>query len=120
MLTEVKAGNYAIAGGDFNKDILGNSPEIFGMEAVESNWALPIPAELIPDGLRVVAPLDPDHPIPSCRNADQPYGPDNLVLTVDGFVVSDHVRVLESRVLDEKFQWSDHNPVYLDFVLEQS
>lgn len=118
MMSEIEAGNYVIAGGDFNKDILGNSPEVFGMEAVESNWALPIPAELIPEGLRIIAPLDPDHPVPSCRNADRPYGPDNLVLTVDGFVVSDHVRVLESRVLDEEFQWSDHNPVYLDFVLE--
>lgn len=119
MLSEIEAGNYAIAGGDFNKDILGNSSEVFGMEAVESNWALPIPTELIPEGLRVVAPLDPDQPVPSCRNADRPYGPDNLVLTVDGFVVSDNVRVLESRVLDEGFQWSDHNPVYLDFILEQ-
>lgn len=119
MLSEVETGNYAIAGGDFNKDILGNSPEVFGMEAVESNWALPIPAELIPDSLRAIAPLDPDHPIPSCRNANRPYGPDDLVLTVDGFIVSDNVRVLESRVLDEGFQWSDHNPVYLDFVLEQ-
>lgn len=118
MLSEVEAGNYAIAGGDFNKDVLGNSPEVFGMEAVESNWALPVPAELIPEGLRVIAPLDPDHPVPSCRNADRPYGPDDLVLTVDGFVVSDNVRVLESRVLNEEFRWSDHNPVYLDFVLE--
>lgn len=118
MLEEVAAGNYAIAGGDFNKDILGNSPEVFGRDAVESNWALPIPEELIPKELRLVAPLDPDDPVPSCRNADRPYGPDDLVLTVDGFVVSQNVRVLESRVLDEGFRWSDHNPVYMDFVLE--
>ena len=119
MLQEVEAGNYAIAGGDFNKDILGNSPEVFGTQSVDGNWALPIPAELIPAGLTVVAPLDPDDPVPSCRNADRPYGPDDLVLTVDGFVVSDNVRVLESRVLDEGFRWSDHNPVYMDFVLKK-
>lgn len=118
MVDEVAAGNYAIAGGDFNKDLLGNSPELFGRGAVEGNWALPIPEKLIPDGLELVAPLDPENPVPSCRNADQPYGPDDLVLTIDGFVVSRNVRVLESQVLDEGFRWSDHNPVYMDFVLE--
>lgn len=119
MCAELEQGNYAIAGGDFNKDLLGNSPEIFGMSAVGANWAQPIPEELIPDQLRLVAPLNPDDPVASCRNADRPYGPDDLVLTVDGFVVSENVRVLESRVLDEGFRWSDHNPVYLDFVLEE-
>ena len=118
MLSEVEQGNYAIAGGDFNKDLLGNSEEVFGHATEGANWAQPIPEDLIPETLRVIAPFDPDNPVPSCRNADRPYGPDDLVLTVDGFVVSKNVRVLESRVLDEGFRWSDHNPVYLDFVLE--
>ncbi len=117
MLSEVEKGNYAIAGGDFNKDILGNSPEIFGISTEGANWAQPISEELIPDGLRVIAPFDEAKPVPSCRNADRPYGPDDLILTVDGFVVSDNVTVRESNVLDESFRWSDHNPVYMDFVL---
>lgn len=33
MLAEYEAGNYCVAGGDFNKDLLGNSPEIFGVAA---------------------------------------------------------------------------------------
>ena len=118
MLAELEQGNYTIAGGDFNKDLLGNSPEIFGLSTEGANWAQPIPADLIPPELRLIAPIDPDAPVASCRNADRPYGPDDLVLTVDGFIVSENVRVLESRVLDEGFRWSDHNPVYLDFVLE--
>lgn len=118
MLSEYEAGNWAVAGGDFNKDLLGNSDEIFGVSGPEYTWAQAVPAELVPEGLSIVAPFDPDVPVASCRNADRPYGPDNYLVTVDGFIVSANVAVEEARVLDTGFRWSDHNPVYLDFVLE--
>ena len=118
MLAEYEAGNYVVGGGDFNKDLLGNSPEIFGVSGKDYTWAQAIPAEVIPEGLAVMAPLDEDDPVPSCRNADRPYGPDDFVVTVDGFIVSDNVAVEECAVVDTGFQWSDHNPVYLDFVLQ--
>ena len=117
MLSEYERGNWTIAGGDFNKDLLGNSGEIFGVSGPEYTWAQPIPAEMIPDGLTIVAPYDPAAPVPSCRNSDRPYGPDTFCVTVDGFIVSGNVEVLDARVLDTGFQWSDHNPVYMDFVL---
>ena len=118
MLSEYEKGNYAIAGGDFNKDLLGNSSEIFGVSGPEYTWAQPIPPELVPEGLTVAAPFDEADPVPSCRNADRPYGPDNYVVTVDGFVVSANVEVLEAKVWDTGFRWSDHNPVYMDVVLK--
>ncbi len=118
MMEEYEAGNYVVGGGDFNKDLLGNSPEIFGVSGKEYTWAQAIPAEVIPEGLAVMAPLDEADPVPSCRNADRPYGPDDFVVTVDGFIVSANVTVEECRVIDTEFQWSDHNPVYLDFVLQ--
>ena len=118
MYAEYQAGNYVIGAGDFNKDLLGNSGEVFGVSGEDYTWAQPIPTDLIPQGLRLVAPLDEAGPVPSCRNADRPYGPDSFVLTVDGFVVSDNVAVLGSGVSDTGFAWSDHNPVYLDFLLE--
>ena len=117
MSAEYAAGNYAIAGGDFNKDILGNSSEIFGVSGEEYTWAQPIPEELVPEGLMIVAPFDEEDPVASCRNADRPYGPDNYRVTVDGFIVSANVTVLEDRVIDTGFRWSDHNPVYMDFIL---
>ena len=117
MLAEYGKGNYAIAGGDFNKDILGNSEEVFGISGPEYTWAQPIPPELVPEELAVVAPFDEADPVPSCRNADRPYGPDNYVVTVDGFVVSANVEVGRALVLDTGFRWSDHNPVYMDFIL---
>ena len=118
MLAEYENGNYTIAGGDFNQDILGNSEEVFGISGPEYTWAQPIPPELIPEGLSIVAPFDPEDPVPSCRNADRPYGPDNYVVTVDGFIVSANVEVQEAKVCDTGFRWSDHNPVYMDFVLQ--
>ena len=118
MDAEAEKGNYAIAGGDFNKDILGNSAEVFKTSGEEFTWAQPIPPELIPDGLTIVAPFDAEAPVASCRNADRPYGPDDYLVTVDGFIVSDNVEVQESKVIDTGFKWSDHNPVYMDFILK--
>ncbi|MGN1207591.1 MAG: endonuclease/exonuclease/phosphatase family protein [Eubacteriales bacterium] len=119
MQTEYERGNFCIAGGDFNKDILGNSKDYFGESDTDYTWAQPIPAETF-EGLNIslVAPLDKENPVPSCRNADGPYHPGQYVVTVDGFLVTDNVSVLASTVLDTAFAYSDHNPVKLTFQLD--
>jgi len=118
MQAEYEQGNWCIAGGDFNKDLLGDSSRWFGKSDVAYTWAQPIPADTF-DGVDIllVAPFDAANPVPSCRNADGPYHPGQYVLTVDGFLASPNVEVADSRVSDQGFRWSDHNPVYLDFVL---
>ena len=120
MLAEYGAGNYCVAGGDFNKDLLGNSPEVFGVAAGENDtWAQPIPAGTIPAGLTLAAPFDADAPAASCRTASEPYNIETTFrLTVDGFLVSDNVEVVDSAVLDAGFLYSDHNPVWMDFKLK--
>ena len=117
MLAEYETGNWTIAGGDFNKDLLGDGGAAFGVSGPGYTWAQPIPAEIIPQGLSVIAPFDPEDPVPSCRNADRPYGPDDFCVTVDGFIVSANVEAMEAMVVDTGFRWSDYNPVYMDFVL---
>lgn len=117
MLEEYEKGNYTIAGGDFNKDLLGRSDEIFGVSGPAYTWAQPIPASLVPEELTVVAPFDEENPVASCRNADRPYGPDSYRVTVDGFIVSGNVEVRKAKVWETAFRWSDHNPVYMDFAL---
>ncbi len=117
MLAEYEKGNWCLAGGDFNKDLLGDGGKTFGVTGPDYTWAQPIPAEIIPVGLSIVAPFDGENPVPSCRNADRPYGDDDFCVTVDGFIVSANVEVLEAKVADTGFRWSDHNPVYLDFAL---
>ena len=119
MQAEYDAGNWCVAGGDFNKDLLGDSAVYFGEADQESTWAQPIPEDTF-DGFNVslIAPLDEGNPVPSCRNADGPYHQGQYVLTVDGFLVSDNVTVTSSDVVDLGFAYSDHNPVEMRFVLE--
>ncbi|MBR6916700.1 MAG: endonuclease/exonuclease/phosphatase family protein [Clostridia bacterium] len=119
MEKEYRKGNcYCIAGGDFNKDILGDSSKYFGAADKEYTWAQPIPEGMF-DGynISVVAPLDEDDPVPSCRNADSAYHEGQYVLTIDGFLVSANVEVTSSRVIDTQFAYSDHNPVEMTFIL---
>ena len=98
MLAEYEAGNYCVAGGDFNKDLL--------------------PEGTIPAGLTLVAPFDETAPAASCRTASEPDSIETTFrLTVDGFLVSDNVEVVDSAVLDAGFLYSDHNPVWMDFKL---
>ena len=118
MQAEYEKGNYCVAGGDFNKDLLGNSGEIFGVDGSEYTWAQPIDETLFNNtNLKTVVPFDADNPIPSCRNADGPYNDNQFVLTVDGFIVSDNITVSGSNVYDLAFKYSDHNPVYMTFKL---
>lgn len=119
MQNEYDKGNYCIAGGDFNKDLLGDSEAIFGTADKEYSWAQPIPEGTF-DGFAVtlVAPLDKNDPVPSCRNADGPYHEGQYVLTVDGFLVSDNVKVSANQVIDLGFAYSDHNPVEMTFALK--
>ncbi len=118
MSSEYEKGNYVICGGDFNKDILGDSSVYFGKSDIEYTWAQPLPEGIFNGtGLTLVAPLDEQNPVPSCRNADGPYHQGQYVLTIDGFIVSDNVEVVSSQVIDTQFAYSDHNPVEMTFIL---
>jgi endonuclease/exonuclease/phosphatase family metal-dependent hydrolase len=116
---EYNKGNYCIAGGDFNKDILGDSSKYFGKSDIEYTWAQPIPEEVLAGyKAKLVAPFNEASPVPSCRNADGPYHKGQYVLTIDGFLVTDNIKVNRSDVIDTQFKYSDHNPVDMTFVLK--
>ncbi len=118
MGEEYRKGNYAIAGGDFNKDILGDSAKYFGASDIEYTWAQPIPEGTFDGtGVSLIAPLNGEKPVPSCRNADSAYHEGQYVLTVDGFLVTGNVRVAGAAVIDTGFAYSDHNPVTMTFEL---
>lgn len=115
---EYAAGNYIVVGGDFNKDLLNDSSQIFGVSGEEYTWAQPLPFEMIPEGFSLVSSLDKNNPVPSCRNADKPYVEgESFVLMVDGFIVSDNIKVNDCRVWDAGFEYSDHNPVVMEIEL---
>lgn len=118
MQSEYEKGNYVICGGDFNKDLLGNSESIFKRSGEGQTWAQPFPLQFLKGkDLTLVSSLDKENPLPSCRNADGPYNEKQFVLTVDGFIVSSNVTVNSCVVADGGFVYSDHNPVLMKFAL---
>jgi hypothetical protein len=110
-------GNYVIAGGDFNQTFSNIDtsmyptrggdwlPGLIETEEVEGDWQFLM-----------------DNKTPTCRTLKEPYGGVDKATfqyyMIDGFIVSDNVRVdsLETRDLD--FVCSDHNPVVLKVTLE--
>ena len=119
MQSEYEKGNYVVCGGDFNKDLLMNSEEIFGRSGADQVWAQPFPTEYLQNkNLSLISSLDENNPIPTCRNADAPYNEKQFVLTVDGFIVSDNILVSECCVKGSNFIYSDHNPVLMKFSLK--
>ena len=119
MQEEYNKGNYVVCGGDFNKDLSGDVKSHFGISGEEYTWAQPIPEDMFDNSnLRLVFAYDENTKVPSCRNADEPYHSEQFVLTVDGFIVSDNVDIISSRVIDLKFEYSDHNPVEMIFKLK--
>jgi endonuclease/exonuclease/phosphatase family metal-dependent hydrolase len=118
MQSEYEKGNYCIAGGDFNKDLLGDSSKYFGKSDIEYTWAQPIPDSMFEGrNITLIPPIDEANPVPSCRNADGPYHEGQYTLTIDGFLVTDNVTVVSVTVIDTGFAYSDHNPVEMRFVL---
>ncbi|MGM9618396.1 MAG: endonuclease/exonuclease/phosphatase family protein [Oscillospiraceae bacterium] len=116
MQSEYDKGNYVICGGDFNKDLLGDSGAVFGVSGEDQTWAQPFPEELLA-GTGISLAAFEEGIAPSSRNADGPYHEGQFVLVLDGFLVSDNVAAEPVEVLDTGFAWSDHNPVRLRFSL---
>jgi endonuclease/exonuclease/phosphatase family metal-dependent hydrolase len=115
---EYEAGNCIIIGGDFNKDLLGNSPEIFDTPGEVPNWALPINTLLIPESFVQVRPESETDIYPTVRDCDTGYNKGvSFVSAIDGFIVSDNVEILHCEHMDTGFQYSDHNPVMLQFQI---
>ena len=124
LLTDMKAeydkGNYVICGGDFNHDFTGDSTQVLNSElgSPDYGWAQPFPEELIPEGFSRALSYENGEYKPTCRDCDIPYELGNFTVIVDGFIVSDNVKVTMVENVVTDFVYSDHNPVLMKFVLE--
>lgn len=118
MRADYEAGNYVIAGGDFNKDLWGDSAAYTGIPGEGASWCKPFPTEVLPGGFELVSSLNPEKLVLSCRDTGAPYEKGvTFEVTLDGFIVSDNVEVIACEVVDEGFKASDHNPVRMEFTL---
>ncbi len=116
MSAEYKKGNYVIATGDFNKDVLGDSGAYFERSDGDYTWAKALDLSILPDDFLLYGGTN----APSCRNAEFPFRGDgtDFVLSVDGVIVSDNVDVITCKAIDTRFAYSDHNPVKCEFMLK--
>lgn len=118
MKAEYDAGNYVVCGGDFNHDFTGNSTQVLNnVSENDFGWAQPFPMELLPEGLTRCTNYSNGEIISTTRNCNIPYGPDSFTVILDGFLVSDNVKVLYLENIDTGYLYSDHNPVVLQFEL---
>lgn len=117
MKAEYENGNYVLCGGDFNRDLLlGN--EDFGREKLDLSWTKPFPTEKLENtGLSLKVAYDSSDRVASCRNADGPYSDTQYLITPDGFIVSDNITVGKLTYPKENYEYSDHNPVLMEFTL---
>ncbi len=118
LQAEMDAGNYVIAGGDFNQ-IFSNAKKVY--PELEGTWHA---GELDTSAFdsRFTFLMDTD--TPSCRSLDKAYaGADTdsskfQYYSIDGFIVSDNIRIDSVVTQDLQFKNADHNPVVLDVTLE--
>jgi len=111
---EYSMGNYVIAGGDFNQQFdTVQAPAVIDADA----W-MPgsISESELPDGFGFAV----NDNLPTCRSLAEPFESIEKSQTyiIDGFIVSDNIRVNNVEVLDEDFAYSDHQPVQLEFSLK--
>ena len=120
MKSEYENGNYCVAGGDFNHDFTGDSTMKFNdVGGTDFGWAQPFPEELLPEGIRRCTEYTAGDDVPTCRNCDVPYDENTFVVIVDGFLVSDNVTVTYLENIDASFEYTDHNPVRMRFILKE-
>ncbi len=116
MEADYKDGNYVICGGDFNHNLKTDAQE----NAPE--WAYPFPRESLPEGFRMAIDEAKDEENishNSCRNANEPYNEETTyTVTLDGFIVSDNVIVNYYSNMDWGYEFSDHDPVIMQFMLD--
>ncbi len=112
---EYKKGNYIIAGGDFNHQIPGSEVSIFKTTEEWPEWLQSIPKDFQPEGFR----WSFDEENPTARAVAKPYKKGETFTTIiDGFLISDNVEDISTKVKNLDFTYSDHNPVILNFKLK--
>ena len=130
MKSETDKGNYVIAAGDFNRDLVTNNPlypdynkENFAYKDMikqpKPDWLSYMFSDdktsAFDDGFKVIAANNE----PSCRDCDITWERGKtFVSTVDGFIVSDNIKVDSVSTLkvgETGFAYSDHQPTTLTF-----
>lgn len=119
LVSEYEKGNYVIAGGDFNQTFPGAKE--FPFIGTDS-W---LPGKLEKSSLQNGWDYCFDDSAPSCRSTCAPYIGEDAekhnwqYYLIDGFIKSPNVEIVAVKTFDKNFEFSDHNPIYLEFSLDE-
>jgi endonuclease/exonuclease/phosphatase family metal-dependent hydrolase len=115
LANESKKGNYIILGGDWNHNLPGSDPYYFEQSEEWPFWLQNLPADFTMEGFTWA--LDKD--TPTVRTLARNYQPGyNFLAVIDGFLVSNNVEIINVVTGNEGFEYSDHNPVSITFMLK--
>ncbi|MBD5131265.1 MAG: endonuclease [Clostridiales bacterium] len=116
-------GNYVIAGGDFNHCLIADEFETdelafkhFKSEQQTPDWVKSsvLHKRELTSGYSIAASKE----VSTCRGADIPYTEGvNFCTVIDGFIVSDNIKIIDEQTVDTQYAYSDHNPVIMTFAL---
>lgn len=119
MEEEYAKGNYVIIGGDYNHNL-----KLMGdVDGEFESWAYPFPREELPEHFAFCIDSfteeEREQMWDTSRNADIPYTPgETYTITLDGFILSDNVECVSYEHLNTGYAYSDHEPVYMEFILK--
>lgn len=114
-LKEYEKGNYVIVGGDWNL-----CPPFFRFDSFMPGQANGYSQQNIePDFFPADWQWVYDPTIPTNRKTKAPYQAGKTFVTlIDFFLISPNIKALTVKGLDQKFQFSDHQPVWMEIKLE--
>lgn len=117
MEREVEAGNYVIAGGDFDQSFSSVDISMYPTEGASRT-----PGVLEESAFDASWQFLMDSSMPTCRDISRPYADTDFdsfgYYMFDGFVISSNIEVQALETKDIGFRYSDHNPVLLKVVLK--
>ncbi|MCP3927915.1 MAG: endonuclease/exonuclease/phosphatase family protein [Bacteroidetes bacterium] len=114
VLAAYNAGNYVVVGGDWNQCPAYFEYDTFMPGKSQGYSQINIEADYLPSDWRWV--YDPN--TPTNRKIKDPYQKDETFVTViDFFLISPNVKVKGVKTINQDFQFSDHQPVWMEVEL---
>ena len=113
---QYEAGNYVIAGGDFNQTFPGGLDVYPIINSDLWTPGLLDDSNLPGEGWQFAY----DTSTPTCRLLNMPYDPGDPATqyyVIDGFILSPNVKLNSVETVDAGFVFTDHNPVHLNVTL---
>lgn len=117
MENDYKKGNYVVCGGDFNRNMKQNEKD-----ALQADWASPFDRSTLPNGFRLAIDSASEEDIAhnTVRDSSEPYTEgETQTVTLDSFIVSANVGINYYANMNWSYEFSDHDPVLMQFQLRK-